>query len=139
MQISMFRPSHLFGAIAAVVMGVALLSWAPWSAQARGTSAPAVRSSNVAMNCAPGQQALVRQAIVDGELSVSVDCAGASAAPVAYREFGEPLCNQPRQSLPFLPSIGRRRRQFRPTHPPRGARERPRGASSRNATGNAKH
>jgi hypothetical protein len=106
MQVSMFRPSHLFGAIAAVVMGVALLSWAPWSAQARGTNAAPLRSSNVAMNCAPGQQALVRQAVVDGELSVSVDCAGPAAAPVAYRDFDQPLL-QSTQPVAAVPAVYR--------------------------------
>ena len=117
MQISMFRPSHLFGAIAAVITGVALLSWAPWSAQARGTDAAPLRSSNVAMNCAPGQQALVRQAVVDGQLSVSVDCAGPTAAPAAYEDVDQPLV-QSAQPVAAVPAVYRPAQALVPTYAP---------------------
>jgi hypothetical protein len=81
MQFSSFRPSHLFGAIAVLGFGIALLIWSPWSAQARSA---AFQTSNVAMNCAPGQQAIVRQQVVSGELNVSVDCSAAPAGPALY-------------------------------------------------------
>jgi hypothetical protein len=85
MPLSNFRPSHLVGAIAAIGLGVALLVWSPWSAQARSAG---VQTSNVAMNCAPGQQAIVHQQVISGELSVSVDCAAGPAT--AYTAFGQP-------------------------------------------------
>ena len=81
MQVSTLRPVHLVAAAGAVAVGVLLLLWAPWSAQAR-SEAP--RASNVAMNCAPGQQALVRQTIVDGALNVTVECAAQAVPTAAY-------------------------------------------------------
>jgi hypothetical protein len=68
--------------LAALALGAALSFWASsWSALARG-SAAAPKASNVAMHCAPNQQALIRQHLVDGELNVSVECASTPAVNV---------------------------------------------------------
>jgi len=83
MQLVSLRPTHLIGALGIVGLGAALMAWSPWSAQTREPLAP--KTSNVAMNCAPNQQALVRQAIVNGELNVNVECAGPSASSAIQR------------------------------------------------------
>jgi hypothetical protein len=95
---------HLVAALAAVAIGVLLLLWAPWSAQASGD---APRASNVAMNCAPGQQALVRQSIVDGELNVLVECAAAAVpSAVAYgTEFVPTPALQPAYAPAAAPAV----------------------------------
>ncbi len=80
MRSSGLGPSHLFVGLAAFLIAVALFSWAPWSAHASSVPAEAIRTSNVAMACAPGQQAFVHQGAVDGELNVSIECAGAQDA-----------------------------------------------------------
>lgn len=74
--------SHL--PVAALVLAVAVLVvWrAPWSTAAREMPASPTASS-VAMNCAPGQRAVVKQAVVGGELKVAIDCAESELAPVA--------------------------------------------------------
>jgi hypothetical protein len=77
MQPFSLRPSHLFGAATIGALALTVLTWAPWSSQARGWAAP--KTSNVAMNCAPNQQAVVRQHVVDGELNVSIECGGVPA------------------------------------------------------------
>lgn len=88
MHVSSLRPSHLLGGLSAFALGAALFSWAPWSAQVKSEAAPAPRASNVAMNCAAGQQALVRQALVNSEIAVTVECAG-PAAPVSAPALDE--------------------------------------------------
>ena len=93
MQVISVRPSHLFGTLGAIALGAAALVWSPWSAQARSDEFASPRASTVAMNCAPGQQALVRQHVASGDLQVAVECAGpttAAAAPVTYRSDLEP-------------------------------------------------
>ena len=75
--------SHLFWAIGGVAAAVVLLTWAPWSAKAAGPSTDSPRASNVAMSCAPGQQALVHQAVVNGELRVNVACGNQTSAMAA--------------------------------------------------------
>jgi hypothetical protein len=70
-------------------LGAILLVWAPWPARA---STP-LQTSNVAVNCEPRQQAVVRQTIANGELQVNIQCvSGAAAQPVAYfDEYGRPV------------------------------------------------
>lgn len=52
-------------------------------------AAPAPAASPVAVNCGPGQQALIRPVLVGGQAVSQVDCVpltgAAGAAPVAYR------------------------------------------------------
>jgi hypothetical protein len=72
------------GALVVAAFGILLLFKAPW---ATGTSAEsALQTSNVAVNCEPTQQALIRQTVVRGELQVNVLCssAGIAGAPVSY-------------------------------------------------------
>jgi len=108
MQFTTFRPSHLFAAIAAVILGIAVLSWAPWSAQARGGSVGAVQSSNVAMNCAPGQQAQVHQAVVGGELKVMIDCSNQPlGTAMAYRSDFDPSLQGPFIPVSATPAVYR--------------------------------
>jgi hypothetical protein len=117
MQVISVRPSHLFSALGAVAIGAALLIWSPWSAQARGEAAFATpRASNVAMNCAPGQQALVRQHVVSGELNVAVECAGQpSAAAAAYRtDFEQPAVAQAPRVVPAVYRAPEPVRAYRP-------------------------
>ena len=75
------RPLHLAGA--ATVAVVALLGargvW-PGSAASDSVS-PA---SNVAVNCEPGQQALVRQTVMNGEPHVAIQCAGMATQPATF-------------------------------------------------------
>jgi hypothetical protein len=76
------RPSHLAGAVAALAVAGLLLFRAPWTAGAAGSDA--ARTSNVLMNCEPGQQALVRQSMVNGEAQVAINCVSTPAAAAAY-------------------------------------------------------
>jgi hypothetical protein len=82
------RPSHLAGAAAALGLAVIMLFWAPWSVRADNT----VQTSNVAVNCEPRQQAVVRQTVVRGELQVSIQCVQGALQPIGYvDEYGRPI------------------------------------------------
>ncbi len=75
------RPLHLAGA--AMLAGVAVLgARAAWPTTA--ANAAVNPSSNVAVNCEPGQQALVRQTVMNGEPHVAIQCAGASSQPAMF-------------------------------------------------------
>ena len=75
------RPTHVAGA-AAIAIGAILAGRALWPvASAAGSSL--TPASNVAVNCEPGQQALVRQTVVKGEPHVAIQCASASGAVFA--------------------------------------------------------
>ena len=121
MQVWSVRPSHLLAACGAVVAGAVLLLWAPWSAQARSTTLP--QSSSVAMNCAPGQQALVRQHVVNGELSVSVDCASGAAGAFERTAFVDQNGGFAPQPVSVAPAVYRTAYPApAPTYTPRAAR-----------------
>jgi hypothetical protein len=80
--------SHLAGVAALLGLGAILLFWAPWSARADSK----LQTSNVAVNCEPRQQAVVRQTIANGELQVNIQCANSALQPTGYTdEFGRPL------------------------------------------------
>jgi hypothetical protein len=83
MTLSVQRP-YLAGALVVSVLGILLLFKSPWATGASAQSA--VQTSNVAVNCEPTQQALIRQTVVRGELQVNVLCssAGIGAAPADY-------------------------------------------------------
>ena len=83
MTVSVQRP-YLAGALVAAALGVLLLFKAPWATGASAQSA--VQTSNVAVNCEPTQQALIRQTVVRGELQVNVLCssAGIASTQAAY-------------------------------------------------------
>ena len=86
-SLSLRRP-HLAGLAALLGLGTILLVWSPWSARAN----TALTTSNVAVNCEPRQQALVRQTIHNGELQVNIQCVNGGAQPVGYvDEYGRPL------------------------------------------------
>lgn len=84
------RRSHLTSAAVLLGLGAILLFWAPWSARA---NTAALQTSNVAVNCEPRQQAVVRQTIVSGELQVNIQCVNSTTLqPAAYvDEYGRPL------------------------------------------------
>lgn len=77
------------GALAVLFSGTFLLAGCQSSAAARGpvaardvsmalsASGPALLPGGVAVSCAPGQQTLVRQAVVNGETVARVECVGA--------------------------------------------------------------
>jgi hypothetical protein len=83
-------------AIAAVIALVGLLLWqAPWAARARELDAAQApneltvpqQTAETAVDCEPTQQALVRQAVVDGRVQVRVQCvtqSGVAPANAAY-------------------------------------------------------
>ncbi|HYN09904.1 MAG TPA: hypothetical protein VES67_21145 [Vicinamibacterales bacterium] len=80
--------SHVAGAAALLGLGAILLFWAPWSARADSK----LQTSNVAVNCEPHQQAVVRQTIANGELQVNIQCANSALQPIGYTdEFGRPI------------------------------------------------
>jgi hypothetical protein len=82
------RRSHLASAAVLLGLGAILLFWAPWSARA----STALQTSNVAVNCEPRQQAVVRQTIASGELQVSIQCVTSTLQPVGYvDEYGRPV------------------------------------------------
>jgi hypothetical protein len=89
MSLSGVRPSYLAGA-AAIAIGVMLAARAAWPASAAGNSV--TPASNVAVNCEPGQQALVRQTVVKGEPHVAIQCVTSDMAQsVAYQgDFARP-------------------------------------------------
>jgi len=76
--------SYLAGALVVAALGVLLLFKSPWAASASAQNA--VQTSNVAVNCEPTQQALIRQTVVRGELQVNVLCSstGIVGAPAGY-------------------------------------------------------
>ena len=81
--------SQLAGIAAALGLGAILLVWSPWSARANTP----LQTSNVAVNCEPRQQAVVRQTIANGELQVNIQCVnGGAAQPIGYvDEYGRPV------------------------------------------------
>src|SRR5262245_54713310 len=72
------RPLHLAGAAAVAVVAM-LGARALWPGSA--ASASVSPASNVAVNCEPGQQALVRQTVMNGEPHVAIQCAGMATQP----------------------------------------------------------
>jgi hypothetical protein len=75
------RPLHLAGAAAVAVVAM-LGARAVWPGSA--ASAAVNPASNVAVNCEPGQQALVRQTVMNGEPHVAIQCAGAASQPAMF-------------------------------------------------------
>ena len=78
MSLSGIRGSHLAGVGVLIAVLAVLAFWAPWSAETRGST----QIANVAVNCEPGQQALVRQMATGAEpqVQVSVQCVTPGAA-----------------------------------------------------------
>ena len=74
------RPFLLAGAAAIAIVAI-LAGRALWPVSAAGNSV--TPASNVAVNCEPGQQALVRQTVVKGEPHVAIQCASTSGAVFA--------------------------------------------------------
>lgn len=86
-SVNLRRP-HLAGVAALLALGAILLVWSPWSARANS----ALTTSNVAVNCEPRQQAVVRQTILNGELQVNIQCVNGAVQPIGYvDEYGRPL------------------------------------------------
>ena len=93
MTVSVQRP-YLAGALVATALGLLLLFRAPWATSVAGDSA--LQASNVAINCNPGEQALVRQSIVRGELQVNVVCANSGAiVQASYGAAGNEFAQGP--------------------------------------------
>ena len=86
------RLTHVVGA-AAIAIGAVLAGRALWPvASAAGSSL--TPASNVAVNCEPGQQALVRQTVMNGEPHVAIQCVSAVGATMAAYG-GAPLAPAP--------------------------------------------
>lgn len=83
------RSTHIAAAAAIVVLGGLLLVRGPWSVGAQ-ESQNAPETSNVAMNCAPGQQAVVRQSVVNRALEVNIHCVTARESIGYMDQFGQP-------------------------------------------------
>jgi hypothetical protein len=98
------RRSHLTGVAALLGLGAILLVWSPWSASAN----TALTTSNVAVNCEPRQQAVVRQTILNGELQVNIQCVNGVVQPTGYSgyvdEYGRPL-PAPMNGVATLPAV----------------------------------
>jgi hypothetical protein len=93
------RRSHVVAGAGALVVGALMLGRVGWPAAE--TRASATAGSNVAVNCEPGQQALVRQTVINGEPQVGVQCAGAAvAAGTVVDEYGRPLTMSGARAMP---------------------------------------
>jgi hypothetical protein len=88
MSLSGFRGSHLLAAIGALAIIALLAIWSPWSAETAADRNAQV--GNVAVNCEPGQQALVRQIPAGAASQVSVQCV-TTAAAAAMAATEQPL------------------------------------------------
>jgi hypothetical protein len=92
--------SHVAGVAALLGLGAMLLFWAPWTARADSR----LQTSNVAVNCEPRQQAVVRQTIANGELQVNIQCTNSPLQPIGYTdEFGRPLA--PLNGVGTMPAV----------------------------------
>lgn len=91
------RSTHIVAAAAIVALGGLLLLRGPWSvgAHEQGNVNAAPETSDVAMNCAPGQQAIVRQSVVNRALQVNIHCVTASPSVGYIDQFGQPLVQAP--------------------------------------------
>jgi hypothetical protein len=84
MSFTGLRGTHLIG-MAALLAVLALVAFrAPWAAETRG----AAQVANVAVNCEPGQQALVRQIATAASPQVTVQCVTAGVAEAAAQPAG---------------------------------------------------
>jgi hypothetical protein len=82
MSLSNFRPLQVATAIAALVVTGGVLFIAAWSGAMLGNGSG--QPMPVAVNCEPGQQALLRQTTVNGESQVNIVCIGAGLQPATY-------------------------------------------------------
>jgi hypothetical protein len=67
------RRSIIFGGVAALAVSALLIGRATW-VSANATTAGPQAASNVAVDCEPSQQALVRHTVVNGEPRVAIQC-----------------------------------------------------------------
>ena len=80
------RRSIIFGGAAALAVSALLIGRATWvSASANQPSGQS--ASNVAVDCAPTQQALVRHTVVNGEPRVAIQCVNAAQ----YAQFARSM------------------------------------------------
>jgi hypothetical protein len=85
-----FRGLALLAVIGVVALAGTLFAWSAWPAHAGGATTPT--ASAVAMNCEPGQQAMVRQAMVGREMQVTINCVSGAAQQAAFvDEYGRPV------------------------------------------------
>lgn len=82
--------------LAQIGAGAALLAVGVFAAYRLSTPASAengVRAANVAVNCEPSQQAVIRQMVGKGDPLVSVECVttGAAMTPAAFDQYGRPI------------------------------------------------
>ncbi len=92
MSLSQVRGTHVAAVFGTIGLLAVLAFVAPWKAETRSGAVSQV--SNVAVNCEPGQQAMVRQIATGAEPQVSVQCVTtgmAGAQQVAYDQFGRPI------------------------------------------------
>ena len=98
MQLTGVRGLALLMVVGVVALAGVLFVRSAWPAHA-GAATPT--ASNVAMNCEPGQQAVVRQALVGREMQVSINCVSGAQQGVAYvDEYGRPIQTVGPQAYP---------------------------------------
>ena len=99
MQLSGLRGFVLLAVVGVVALAGALFARGAWPASASSLVSPT--SSNVAMNCEPGQQAVVRQAVVGREMQVNINCVtGGAQQTMFYDAYGRPIQGVGPQALP---------------------------------------
>jgi hypothetical protein len=98
MQLSGLRGFVLLAVVGVVALTGALFARSAWPASASALVSPT--ASNVAMNCEPGQQAVVRQALVGREMQVTINCVTGAQTMVYTDAYGRPIQTFGPQALP---------------------------------------
>ena len=99
MQLSGLRGFVLLAVVGIVALAGALFARSAWPVSASSLVSPT--ASNVAMNCEPGQQAVVRQAVVGREMQVNINCVtGGAQQAMYYDAYGRPIQGVGPQALP---------------------------------------
>ena len=89
MHASRFSLAQIGAVAALLILGV----FAAYRLSTPASAENAVRAANVAVNCEPTQQAVIRQTVTKGDPLVSVECVttGAAMTPAAFDQYGRPM------------------------------------------------